>query len=34
MKILFRFLKWSLSNESPERIAIESSEAWKMLDLQ
>ena len=28
------FLKWSLSNESPERIAIESSEAWKELDLQ
>ena len=28
------FLKWSLSNESPERIAIESSEAWKGLDLQ
>ena len=28
------FLKWSLSNESPERVAIEISDAWKALDLE
>lgn len=33
-KSFFDFLKWSFSNENPERIAIESSEAWKILDLQ
>ena len=28
------FLKWSFSNESPERVAIETSDAWKVLDLE
>ena len=28
------FLKWSFSNESPERVAIEISDAWKALDLE
>ena len=28
------FLKWSFSNESPERVVIEISDAWKALDLE